>query len=129
MAWWDELKYDDKGLLTAVVQDYATGDVLMVAFMNREAVERTATSGFTCFWSRSRQELWEKGATSGNRQVVREICVDCDADALVVKVDQTGGACHTGHRSCFYRKLDDGGWQMIGEQVFDPEKAYGKRAE
>ena len=102
----DELKFDEKGLIPTVVQDYKNGDVLMVAYMNKESVAKTMESGETHFWSRSRQELWHKGATSGNIQKVKDIFYDCDADCLLVKVEQIGGiACHTGERSCFFRKV------------------------
>ncbi len=100
------LKFDDRGLIPAIVQDNATGEVLIVAFMNAEALKRTLESGQVWFWSRSRQELWHKGDTSGNTLTVREIRKDCDEDALVVKVDPAGPACHTGERSCFYRELN-----------------------
>jgi len=100
------LKFDDRGLIPAIVQDNATGEVLIVAFMNAEALRRTLESGQVWFWSRSRQELWHKGATSGNTLAVREIRKDCDEDALLLKVDPAGPACHTGERSCFYRELD-----------------------
>jgi phosphoribosyl-AMP cyclohydrolase len=100
-----ELKYDEKGLIPAVIQQHDTGEVLMVAWMDETAVARTLETGKTWFWSRSRQEYWMKGATSGNTQDVREVLYDCDADTLLVKVDQAGVACHTGERSCFYREL------------------------
>lgn len=100
-----ELKFDSAGLIPAVVQDEATRDVLMVAWMSRESLRRTLQSGTTWFWSRSRQELWNKGQTSGNIQHVSEVLVDCDADVLVVKVKAPGPACHTGERTCFYRSL------------------------
>ena len=99
------LKFDDRGLIPAVLQDVATGQILMVAWMNAESLRLTQETGEAHFWSRSRQELWHKGATSGNVQRVREIWVDCDADTLVVKVEPTGPACHTGEQSCFYRKI------------------------
>ncbi len=99
------VKFDERGLVPAVVQDTSTGDVLMVAWMNEEALRRTQETGQAHFWSRSRQELWHKGATSGNFMNVREIWVDCDADTLLLKVAPAGPACHTGHRSCFYRRL------------------------
>jgi phosphoribosyl-ATP pyrophosphohydrolase/phosphoribosyl-AMP cyclohydrolase len=102
------LNFDDTGLLPAIVQDNDTGEVLIVAYMNAEAVKRTLESGQVWFWSRSRKELWHKGATSGNTLTVREIRKDCDEDALLVKVDPAGPACHTGERSCFYRKLEPG---------------------
>ena len=101
-----DLKFDDNGLIPAVVQDVDNGDVLMVAWMNQEAVDRTVESGRTWFWSRSRQELWRKGDTSGNVQQVREVWYDCDEDTLLVKVVQAGPACHTGERTCFHRRLD-----------------------
>ncbi len=100
------LKFDDRGLIPAIVQDNATGEVLMFAFMNAESLKRTLESGQVWFWSRSRQELWHKGATSGNTLAVREIRKGCDEDALLLKVDPAGPACHTGERSCFYRELD-----------------------
>ena len=99
------VKYDVNGLVPAVVQDATDGQVLMVAYMNQEALRRTLESGVTCFWSRSRQEYWVKGATSGNTQKVVRVTVDCDRDCLVVVVHQEGVACHTGKRSCFYREI------------------------
>jgi phosphoribosyl-AMP cyclohydrolase len=100
------LKFDDRGLIPAILQDAESGDVLMVAWMNQEALLLTQETGEAHFWSRSRQTLWHKGATSGNVQRVREIWVDCDADTLLVKVDPDGPACHTGAQSCFFRRLD-----------------------
>jgi phosphoribosyl-AMP cyclohydrolase len=102
------LKFDDKGLITTVVQDAATKDVLMVAWMNGESLQKTIENGETWFWSRSRQELWHKGATSGNTQKVVEIRYDCDGDTLLVLVEPAGPACHTGERTCFYRSLENG---------------------
>lgn len=102
------VKFDDRGLVTAVVQQWDTGEVLMVAWMNEKSLELTFRTGTTWFWSRSRRELWNKGATSGNKQRVVRVLVDCDADTLVVEVDSPGPACHTGHRSCFYRELVPG---------------------
>jgi phosphoribosyl-AMP cyclohydrolase len=99
------LKFDANGLITAVVQDATTLEVLMVAWMNRESLELTLAGGYTVFWSRSRQKLWKKGETSGCLQRVREVRADCDADTLLVLVDQTGPACHTGSRSCFFQHL------------------------
>jgi phosphoribosyl-ATP pyrophosphohydrolase/phosphoribosyl-AMP cyclohydrolase len=98
----DELKFDDRGLIPAIVQDFDNGQVLMLAYMSKESLEKTLETGETWFWSRSRQELWHKGANSGNRQIVQEIRYDCDNDTLLLLVKQTGPACHTGHRSCFY---------------------------
>ena len=101
-----KLKYNAQGLIPAILQDATTGEVLMVAWMNQEALQLTKETGEAHFWSRSRQELWHKGATSGNIQHVREIYIDCDADVLLLKVDPAGPACHTGAQSCFYRKLE-----------------------
>lgn len=105
----DELKFDEQGLIPAVVQQHDTGEVLMVAYMSEESLSRTLDLGETVFWSRSRQELWHKGGSSGNTQKVRQVLYDCDADCLVVKVDigPDGVACHTGERSCFFRDLRD----------------------
>ena len=100
-----ELKFDEKGLIPAVIQDGESDEVLMVAYMNKESFEATLKEGRTCFWSRSRQTLWRKGETSGHVQKVLEIRADCDADCLLIKVEQTGPACHTGERSCFFNKL------------------------
>ena len=102
----DKLTFDAAGLIPAVVQQHDTGEVLMVAWMNAESLRLTLETGTTWFWSRSRQELWNKGATSGNMQQVVELWADCDADTLLVKVDSPGPACHTGNRSCFFRRLD-----------------------
>ena len=99
------LKFDKHGLIPAIIQDYKKNDVLMLAYMNKESLKRTLKSGQTCFWSRSRREYWVKGATSGNFQFVKAICYDCDLDALLIKVRQAGVACHTGNRTCFYRKI------------------------
>lgn len=105
-----DLKYDANGLIPAVIQEAATSEVLMVAYMNEESLRRTVETGTTWFWSRSRQEFWNKGATSGNVQKVKEILIDCDLDTLLVKVEQIGGgACHTGNRTCFYRKYEESG--------------------
>ena len=101
-----ELKFDDKGLIPAIIQDVENGEVLMLGYMNEESLRRTVESGRTWFWSRSRQEYWCKGETSGNRQYVREIRYDCDGDTLLVKVLQVGPACHTGERSCFFRSVE-----------------------
>ncbi len=100
-----KLKFDKEKLIPAIIQDYKTDEVLMLAYMNSESVRRTLKSGKTCFWSRSRREYWIKGATSGNYQYVKSIAYDCDMDALLIKVRQVGVACHTGNRSCFYRKI------------------------
>jgi phosphoribosyl-AMP cyclohydrolase len=117
----DSLKYDQNGLVAAVIQDHENDQVLMVGWMNREAVRRTLTSGRTCFWSRSRQQYWVKGETSGNIQEVKAVYVDCDKDALVIKVNQKGAACHEGYRSCFYRQVDSAGNEtVVREKLSDP---------
>lgn len=100
-----KLKFDNNGLIPAIIQDYRTNEILMVAYMNQRSLNRTIKRSLTCFWSRSRKEYWDKGATSGNLQSVRSIFYDCDADCLLIKVRQIGAACHTGRRSCFYRRL------------------------
>lgn len=111
-----ELKFDRDGLIPAIVQDHESGEVLMLAYMDREALERTLRSGRTWFWSRSRREYWCKGETSGNRQYVRRIRYDCDGDALLVEVQQVGAACHTGERSCFYREIGGARTDLEPEQ-------------
>ncbi len=117
------------GLIPVVAQDYETGDILMVAYMNPEAWERTNETGYVHYYSRSRNCLWKKGESSGNLQKVREIRVDCDSDCLLIKIDQQGGAaCHTGYRSCFYRVVEGDGLRISGEKVFDPEERYGEKA-
>lgn len=114
-----------EGLLPVVVQDEATGEVLMLAYMNREAWQKTLETGKATYWSRSRRSLWLKGETSGNVQLVREIRLDCDADTILLRVTQLGGAaCHDGYRSCFYRRLTDGGFSTEGERIFDPKDVY-----
>ncbi len=100
-----ELKFDKNGLIPAIIQDHKTKDVLMIGYMNAESLKRTIKNGLTCFWSRSRKEYWVKGLTSGHFQYVKSIAYDCDSDALLIKVRQIGAACHTGNRSCFYRKI------------------------
>jgi phosphoribosyl-AMP cyclohydrolase len=115
------------GLVTAVTVDAGTGDVLMVAFMNEEAFAKTVETGKVHYFSRSRGKLWLKGESSGNFQEVVEILVDCDADAVVVKVKQTGPACHEGYKSCFFRKIEDGGLKIVLPRLEDPEKMYGKK--
>ena len=114
------------GLLPAIVQDAATGDVLMLAFMNREAWERTLATGEAHYYSRTRETIWRKGGTSGHVQRVKEIFLDCDRDTVLLKVEQVGGAaCHTGHRSCFYRRRHGDDWQVVGSPIFDPKEVYG----
>ncbi len=123
----DELKFDTNGLITVVIQDANTGEVLTVAYMNREAVLRTFETGKTWFWRRRHQKLMMKGERSGRVQLVREILVDCDADALVIKVEQVGGAaCHEGYPSCFFRRVTpEGDLLVFQERVFNPDEVYG----
>jgi phosphoribosyl-AMP cyclohydrolase len=111
----------ENGLILAIVQDQFSREVLMCAYMNREALEKTVETGIAHFWSRSRQQLWKKGETSGHVQKVKEIRIDCDMDSLLLLVEQVGGACHMGYRSCFYRNLEG---KIIGEKVFEPEDVY-----
>jgi len=122
----DELKFDKAGLIPAIIQDHENNEVLMMAFMNREALQKTVESGRVCFWSRSRQEYWIKGETSGHTQTVKSIAYDCDGDALLIKVEQKGGACHVGYRSCFFREVSSNGnsSRIVGEKVFNPDKVY-----
>lgn len=117
------------GLITAVIQDHATGRVLMVGFMNQEAFRKTVETGFATFYSRSRKKLWLKGETSGHRLVVKEISTDCDRDAVLVKVEPLGpGVCHDGYESCFYRRLADGRWVVSEERAYDPDAVYGSKS-
>ena len=113
------------GLMPVVVQDHETGEVLMLAYMNRGALLKTLETGKATYWSRSRQSLWLKGETSGHVQLVREVLLDCNADTILLKVKQLGGAaCHTGYRSCFYRKWVEGNFVTVGERIFDPKDVY-----
>ncbi len=116
------------GLLPAIVQDYKSGKVLMLAYINRESWEKTLDTGEAHYWSRSRREIWHKGDTSGHVQKIRQVLVDCDSDAVVFRVEQVGGAaCHTGYESCFYRKVNpDGSVTVVDTKVFDPERVYRK---
>ena len=115
------------GLVTAIAQDFATGEVLMVASMNEESFRRTLETGEAFYWSRTRSKLWHKGEESGNTQTVKAIYTDCDGDVVLLKVEQQGGAaCHTGRRSCFFNKLESDSWIDVGTMIFDPKKIYGK---
>ncbi len=117
MPYLDDVRYDAQGLVTVVTVDADTGRPLMVAYMNREALRRTVETGQATYWSRSRQEYWVKGMTSGNVQRVRSIRRDCDGDALLLEVEQTGAACHEGYRSCFARQLQGDAWQVTDEPL------------
>lgn len=116
------------GLVTAVIQDHASGRVLMVGFMNEEAFRKTVDTGFATFYSRSRRKLWLKGETSGHRLVVKEISTDCDRDAVLVRVEALGpGVCHNGYQSCFYRRLENGRWVESEARTYDPNMVYGSQ--
>jgi phosphoribosyl-AMP cyclohydrolase len=116
------------GLVTVVTQDADSGEVLMVAYMNREAWQKTLATGTACYYSTSRKELWVKGETSGNIQDVQEIRVDCDTDAVLLKVHQRGGAaCHEGYKSCFFRVVEPGGWRIVASRVVDPDELYNRK--
>src|ERR1700758_416851 len=120
------IDFDKTGLVPAIAQDVDTGLVLMLAWMNREAYEETLRTGRACYFSRSRNKLWRKGEESGHVQEVREVYVDCDADTILLKVKQVGGAaCHEGYASCFFRRVEGDGVKVVGERVFDPKKVYG----
>lgn len=122
----DDVRFDSQGLIPAIAQDYQTNEVLMVAWMNRESLSLTAAENRAVYWSRSRQKLWRKGEESGHVQQIKEIRLDCDEDVIILKVEQLGGiACHTGRRSCFYRKLVDGEWQTVEAVIKNPDDIYG----
>jgi len=122
-----KVKYNSDGLIPAIVQDYKTNEVLMLAYMNAVSLKLTLKTKKVHFYSRSRNKLWLKGESSGNIQKLKEIYFDCDLDAVLVKIEQVGGAaCHTGHRSCFYSKLQKGKLKICGKPCFDPKKIYGK---
>jgi len=126
----ENLKFDSNGLIPAVVQDAENGQVLMVAYMNQAAVEKTLETGKATYWSRSRQKFWVKGESSGHFQMVRGMYVDCDQDCLLVKVEQVGPACHEGYRSCFFRQATEGGQKLeiVAEQLKTPEEIYGAKS-
>ena len=125
-AWLDEIKWNEDGLVPVIAQDAEDGRVLMVAWMNREALQLTAAGDHAVYWSRSRRKLWHKGEESGNRQRVKEIRLDCDNDVIILQVEQVGGiACHTGRRSCFFQRLENGEWKTIEPVLKDPADMYG----
>jgi phosphoribosyl-AMP cyclohydrolase len=124
-SWLDELVFDADGLIPAVAQETGTGKVLMLAWMNREALSETVRSGRAVYWSRSRKRLWRKGEESGHAQLIRQVRLDCDADVIVLEVEQIGGiACHTGHGRCFFRKLENGMWVETESVLKDPGQIY-----
>lgn len=121
-----ELKYDRDGLVAAIIQDNINNEVLMVGYMNEEAIKQTLSTGRVCFWSRSRQKLWIKGETSGHTQTVKSVAVDCDGDAMLFKVEQKVAACHAGYRSCFFREVSPDGESttIVGDKIFDADAVY-----
>ncbi|BBL73392.1 phosphoribosyl-AMP cyclohydrolase [Methylomagnum ishizawai] len=124
-AWLDEVRWNEDGLIPAIAQEAATGQILMVAWMNREALALTAQEGHAVYWSRSRKKLWRKGEESGHRQKVLEIRLDCDEDVILLKVEQIGGiACHTGRHHCFFRVLRGGRWETVEPVLKSPESIY-----
>ncbi|RMJ04540.1 phosphoribosyl-AMP cyclohydrolase [Marinobacter litoralis] len=125
-SWLDDILWTEDGLVPAIAQDAETGDILMMAWMNRESLQLTVEEGQAVYWSRSRGKLWRKGESSGHQQVLKDIRLDCDADVVLLKVEQKGGiACHTGRRSCFYRTLKDGEWVSAEPVLKDPDAIYG----
>ena len=131
MSWLDEVKWDANGLVPAIAQEVGSNDILMLAFMNREALARTAEVGEAVYWSRSRGRLWRKGEESGNVQRVKELRLDCDNDVILLKVEQLGSsageptiACHTGRHSCFFQRYENGAWQAVDPVLKDPERIY-----
>jgi len=125
--WLDTVKWNSEGLVTAIAQDVSGKEVLTLAWMNREALARTAKTGFAHYWSRSRGKLWQKGEQSGHVQKVREIRLDCDNDAILLIVEQAGGiACHTGRQRCFFQRLEDGVWRVVEPVLEDPKAIYGE---
>ncbi len=128
MSWLDDVKWDAQGLLPVIAQEVGSNDVLMFAFMNRQALERTAATGQAVYWSRSRQRLWHKGEESGHFQKVHEMRLDCDNDVLLLKVTQLGHlpgvACHTGRHSCFFQRYENGAWHSVEPVLVDPERIY-----
>jgi phosphoribosyl-AMP cyclohydrolase len=126
MNWIEQVKWADDGLVAAIAQDAASGKVLTLAWMNREALTRTAATGEAHYWSRSRRQLWRKGETSGHVQKVRELRLDCDSDAILLLVEQVGGiACHTGRERCFFQRLENDRWVEVESVVKDPREIYG----
>jgi phosphoribosyl-AMP cyclohydrolase len=126
----DTLKYDADGLIPAIIQEQATGRIVMMAWMNRASLESTITTGKTHFWSRSRKKFWMKGEESGNTQTVKDIAYDCDGDCLLIQVEQAGPACHEGYKSCFFRSITEGGQssKITEARLLTPEQMYGKKA-
>ncbi len=126
-AWLNKVNWSEDGLVPAIAQDAENGDILMVAWMNRDALKQTVQLGEAVYWSRSRKKLWHKGEESGHTQKVKEIRLDCDEDVVLLKIEQVGGiACHTGRRSCFFQRLDEGQWVAVDPVLKDPHEIYKK---
>ena len=124
-TWLEEIHFDSQGLIPAIAQDASSERILMVAWMNKDALQATLTSGHAVYWSRSRQKLWHKGEESGHQQIITEVRLDCDSDVIILRVQQTGGiACHTGRQSCFYRILKNGEWQTVDPVIKPPAEIY-----
>ncbi|QDX79959.1 phosphoribosyl-AMP cyclohydrolase [Denitratisoma sp. DHT3] len=125
LNWLNDVKWDEQGLVPVIAQDAASGEVLMFAWMNRDALDQTRRTGEAVYWSRSRRRLWRKGEESGHVQKVHEIRTDCDSDVILLRVEQVGGiACHTGRRSCFFNKLEESGWSSVEPVLKNPEEIY-----
>ena len=128
MSFIDGLKFNEQGLIPAIVQEEGTGRVLMMAWMNADSIRSTLETGKTHFWSRSRQKYWMKGESSGNTQQVKDVAYDCDGDTLLIQVEQIGAACHEGYKSCFFTSVKDGEGEITEERLIDPEEMYGKKS-
>jgi phosphoribosyl-AMP cyclohydrolase len=123
----EQLKYDSNGLIPAIIQEQSTGRVLMLAWMNKESLQKTIETGKTWFWSRSRKKFWMKGETSGHVQTVKDVAFDCDADCVLIQVEQAGAACHEGYKSCFFRSIHGEEVKVTEPRMIDPEKIYAKK--
>jgi len=128
MSFIDGLKFNEQGLIPAIVQEEGTGRVLMMAWMNADSIQSTIETGKTHFWSRSRQKFWMKGESSGNTQQVKDVAYDCDGDTLLIQVEQIGAACHEGYKSCFFTSVKEGESEITEERLIDPEEMYGKKS-
>jgi phosphoribosyl-AMP cyclohydrolase len=128
MSFIDGLKFNEQGLIPAIVQEEGTGRVLMMAWMNADSIRSTIETGKTHFWSRSRQKYWMKGESSGNTQQVKDVAYDCDGDTLLIQVEQIGAACHEGYKSCFFTSVKEGESEITEERLIDPEEMYGKKS-
>jgi phosphoribosyl-AMP cyclohydrolase len=128
MSFTDNLKFNEQGLIPAIIQEEGTGRVLMMAWMNADSIKSTLETGKTHFWSRSRQKYWMKGESSGNTQQVKDVAYDCDADTLLIQVEQIGAACHEGYKSCFFTSVKEGESKITEKRLIDPEEMYGKKS-